>query len=386
MVKLGMKKFDVVIVGGGASGLVCANLLCEMCNVAVIEKADRVGKKILATGNGRCNLTNLNVDSSFYNHDLSVYFEKFSTKENLRFFYDCGLLTYADDCGRVYPFSNTAASVLDVLRAKPEKFATIMLGQDVKSVTKNGDDFIIETSEQRFAATYCVVATGGNTARELVKIVHKSFVPCKRSLVSLKTNNNKGLNGVRVDNVTAKIVGTNVCESGEILFKDNAISGILVFNLSAYLARKNNYEACISFDFMPNYEVEDLAQMLIERQSKFENILTGIFHNALSRNLLEKSGCSGGCETKEDAMNLARTIKDYRIKTFAPMGNNQVYSGGVDMDSVDENLMSKETKNLFFTGECLDVDGLCGGYNLQWASTSAMIVASEIKGEKKCYK
>ncbi len=386
MVKLGMKKFDVVIVGGGASGLVCANLLCKTCNVAVVEKADRVGKKILATGNGRCNLTNLNVDSSFYNRDLSTFFERFSISENLQFFEDCGLLTYADDCGRVYPFSNTAASVLDVLRVQPEKRATIMLGQDVKSVTKNGNDFIIKTSEQTFAATYCVVATGGNTARELVKNAHKSFVPCKRSLVSLKTQNNKGLNGVRVDNVTAKIVGTNVCESGEILFKDNAISGILVFNLSAYLARKNNYDACISVDFMPKVKVEDLTQMLVERQLKFENILTGVFHNALSKNLIEKAGCSGGCKTKEDAMNLARTIKDYRIKTFAPMDNNQVYSGGVDMDSVDENLMSKETENLFFTGECLDVDGLCGGYNLQWASTSAMVVASAIKGEKKCYK
>lgn len=383
---MGMKKFDVVIVGGGASGLVCANLLCKICNVAVVEKADRVGKKILATGNGRCNLTNLNVNSSFYNRDLSAFFERFSTKENLQFFDDCGLLTYADDCGRVYPFSNTATSVLDVLRANPEKYATIMLGQNVVSVTKNGDDFIIETGDQTIVATYCVVATGGNTARELVAKMHKSFVSCKYSLVSLKTQNNKGLNGVRADNVSAKIVGTNVCEKGEILFKDNAISGILVFNLSAYLARKNNYDACISVDFMPKVEVENLAQMLIERQSKFENILTGIFHSALGKNLLEKAGCSGGCKTKDDAVNLARTIKDYRIKTFAPMENNQVYSGGVDMDSVNENLMSKETKNLFFAGECLDVDGLCGGYNLQWASTSAMIVASAIKGEKICYK
>lgn len=386
VVKLGMKKFDVIIVGGGASGLVCANLLCKMHKVAIVEKVDRVGKKILATGNGRCNLTNLNMNSSYYNRDLSVYFKRFSLKENMQFFDDCGLLTYADNCGRVYPFSNAATSVLDVLRIEPEKRATIMLGQDVKSVTKKGDDFIVETSDETIVATYCVVATGGNTARDLLKQVHKSFVPCKRSLVSLKTQNNKGLNGVRVDNVTAKIVGTNICESGEILFKDNAISGILIFNLSAYLARKNDYNACISVDFMPKIECSDLVQMLVERQAKFENILTGIFHNAISKNLLEKAGCSGGCKTKEDAINLAKTIKDYRIKTFSPMDNNQVYSGGVSMDSVDENLMSKETNNLFFTGECLDVDGLCGGYNLQWASTSAMVVASAIKRGEKCFK
>lgn len=375
-----MENFDVVIVGGGASSLVCANLLKDFCSVAIIERNDRIGKKILVTGNGRCNLSNINLNDSFYNVDISPFLEKFGFDKTMYFYGELGLLTHMDEQGRVYPFSNTANSVLDVLRYGIENKCKIFTSCEVTEICNENSTFKIITEGNCFCANYCIVSTGGNTSINLFKKIHPQYNKCVPSLCGLKTTTNKGLNGVRVDNVVAKIEGTDIEQEGEILFKENAISGILIFNLSSFLARTRNFNSVISIDFMPKISQDELVEILSKR--KFDNILMGIFHSALAKNIMEKANCQHKNLTKTDIVNIAKIIKNYKIITFAPMDNNQIYSGGVPLSSVDENLMSKTTQNLFFTGECLDVDGVCGGYNLQWATTSAMAVAEKILYDK----
>ena len=373
-----MKNYDVVIVGGGAGGLFCATALNQNLKVAIIEKEDRVGKKILATGNGRCNLTNLNVRNEFYNCNVEKYFEKFNNFDTLKYFEKLGLLTFADDAGRVYPISNTANSVLDVLRfnIQANKNIEIFLQTIISDIKKDKDYYKITLSNNQTISTKnIIIATGGNSNN----FFNEKFIPYKKSLCSLKTTHqNKGLNGVRVDNVcaTLNIGKQTIKEYGEILFKENAVSGIMIFNLSSYMARINNYEQTIVLDFLPNINEDDLVKILDERQNKIlnnENILTGILHNALARNILEKCDF----DTK-NSKKIAKNIKNYEIFTKSPLDNNQVHSGGIDLDDLTNHLKSKKNNNIFYIGEVLNVDGLCGGYNLQWAWTSAKIVADYI--------
>ena len=370
-----MKNYDIIIIGGGASGLYCANLLSKKYKIAIIEKENRVGKKILATGNGRCNLSNSKLDSAYYNTNIDSYLKKFDYKKTIDTFNKLGLLTYEDTENRVYPISNSANSVLDVLRLNLTKDIDIYLNSVASKIIKK-NKFIIELNEgTTITSSYLIFAVGGNSIN--LNNLHNKIVKHKKSLVGLNTNVNKYLNGVRVPNVkaTLKIGEKNYIENGEILFKENAISGIIIFNLSAHMARIDNYQQKITVDFLPNINISELETLLYKRNIdnknlQNENILTGIFHPSLCKNLLEKMDF--------DAKNtkiLAFLIKNYDILTKSALDNNQVISGGIELNSLDDNLQSKQTKNLFFTGECIDVDGVCGGFNLQWAWTSAGIVA-----------
>lgn len=386
-----MIKKDIVILGGGASALMCACSCNEKRQIIIIEKADRIGKKILATGNGRCNLTNLNLNNSFYNTlEVDKFFKRFDNKKTLNFFQDLGLETYSDQEGRVYPISNTANSVLDVLRLKIEKLKNtqILCNTTIDKITDKKDGFIIKLSNGELILTEKLVLAFGSNENNLLKDLPFKINSFKKSLVSLKTTPNKGLDGIRVDNVniSLKIRDKNFTENGEVLFKKNGISGIVVFNISSLLARENLDKIDIFLDFLPDISLNELISKLKKRIKTMQdyntdNFLTGIFHKSINQNLIEKAKIPFKKNIEivdNEILELANLIKKYHVKIVGFGDNNQVNSGGISLECLDDNLQSKYKKNLYCIGELVDVDGVCGGYNLQWAWTSGRIVGENL--------
>ena len=379
---------DIVMVGGGASALMCAIANNGKSNITIIERNDKIGQKILVTGNGRCNLTNINLDVNKYNDEkVKEYFDVFNEKDTINFFHDLGLETYRDREGRVYPVSNSANSVLDVLRLKLNSLKTkIICNFDLVNIKKLSNGYkLISRDKKELTAKKLVIATGGNTSCQLLKDLNVDYKKYSRSLGAIKTDKNKGLNGVKVQNVkvSLKYSGQEKTDYGELLFKENAISGIVVFNLSTMVARKNIEQSKVVIDFLPNVSSQELMQKLIKQKDlrksyTIEDFLTGFFHKALNLNILSR--CNINLNNKVDELtdaqlsNICNMIKNYSINTQEICENNQVYSGGIGLSDLDENLNYKDENTLYFIGESVDVDGECGGYNLQWAWTSGYIV------------
>lgn len=386
-----MKNYDVIIIGGGASGCMATHF-CKQNNIAIIDSNTKLAKKVLATGNGRCNLTNKNINSTFYNQNIDKYLCKFNQDQTLEFFENLGLETYFDEEGRCYPISNSAKSVVDVLVRNLDKKADVFLGEsvlDIKVDCRNGNKiFTVKTDKDIYLCQKLVVACGGNSLLQNINklgVKTKEFSP---SLVSLNSKDIKDLAGIKVSNVLVKLtdsLGITKSEVGEVLFKDGGISGIVIFNLSAILARNANYKAQIEIDLLPNISLENLVCKLNSRKSlnvSMDKFFVGFFQNALANEVFKQArqNTNINCNklTDKEIVNLARTIKGLKFSVNGASNNNQVYSGGVLLSALDGNLMSKNVPNLYFCGEVCDVDGVCGGYNLQWAWTSGKIVGESL--------
>ena len=280
-----MERYEVIVIGAGASGLMCA--LNTTKQTLLIEASDRVGKKILATGNGKCNLTNNVIDARYYNTPLVMqYFKQFNHLQTLQFFEQLGVFTRADEEGRRYPLSNSANTVLDIL------LKALSLKSNVKTVvnalpvavTKTKDGFMVKTKEQTYVSEQLVIATGGNSGMQYLEQLGVGYVNFRPSLMGLKTTKNKGLAGVRVSNV--RVHFDNFTEVGEVLFKEDGISGIVIFNLSAHLARNKIKAGQITIDLLPQIEHNQLLAML--QASVLHNpnyclvdILEGFLHKSL---------------------------------------------------------------------------------------------------------
>ncbi len=369
--------YDVIIVGGGASGVVCAITASQRgLNTLVIDKNLTPAKKLMVTGNGKCNLTNTNMSSKYYNTNVDKYLARFNEKNTLQFFNKLGLVTYSDDAGRVYPYSNSARSVIDVLCEKLNKNKVEYIGgENVIKVYKVAEIWHVLTENNEFLSKNVVLSCGGVD------------FPCKEkisnrypSLCALKVNEStKRLSGLRLANVvvTAKCNGRTMSDRGEVLFKDEGLSGIVIFNISCLFARLKSYKGTISIDLMPDYSTSDVRDMISSRIKTFgERCFSGLFVDEISKMILKKAGVSK--IVPSSAEKLAWTIKNMTFDVDGYYDNNQVYSGGVDLSTLDNNLQSMTQKGLYFTGELCDVDGECGGYNLQWAWTSGYIVGSSL--------
>lgn len=382
-----MKNYEIVIIGCGASGSMCA-LNIKGKRVAIIDSQTKPAKKLLATGNGRCNLTNINLKDKNYNTEIKKYLNQFDVDKTLKFFSLLGLETYVDEEGRVYPISNSAKSVVDVLTNKLEACADLFLSQTVEEIEKKENGFIVKTEKETFICKKLVVCSGGKSLTKVLKTLGvkiKDFYP---SLVSLKSSQIKDLNGVKVSNVLVTAinnVGESKSELGEVLFKEGGLSGIVIFNLSTLFSRVQNYSGKIIIDLMPNLTEEELIDKLEMRKNLnvcLDKFFTGMFVPALSNEILKQARINTNLNSLKLNINqiklLTETIKGLTYNVGGCFDNNQVFSGGVELSNLTDTLMYKDINNLYFAGEICNVDGECGGYNLQWAWTSGYIVGVNI--------
>lgn len=384
------KKYKAIIIGGGAAGLVVA-AAAKTLDILIIEANPRVGKKLLATGNGKCNLMNLRLSPEYYNDASFVtpVFERCGVDKMIEFFARLGLIMRFDDEDRGYPLSESAATVLDVLRrAVVNRGVTVLCDNKATKIQKEEGVFCVTTDKGgKYFADKVVFATGspaGFGLDSLCLLNNVDYRPFSPSLAPLITETDviAGLNGVRVK-CRASLVSCGkviAVENGEVLFKSFGLSGIAVFNLSAAYVRAGcPSDAYISLDLLDG--VKDLFAVRAQGR-KAADFMTGVFQKMLNLAVLKYAGV-GEDERVIDcvAEKLYNAACDFeiKIKSTADVSLAQVSSGGITTAAVNKNTLAYEgDENLYFCGEALDVDGLSGGYNLMWAWASAFTVAENL--------
>ncbi len=389
----------VGIIGGGASGMAAALAAAENPQVQVylFERQARLGRKLQATGNGRCNLSNLYAAHGGY-HGTAPDFAKeaitaFDPEMTLAWFRELGLFTVAEESGRVYPYSDQANSVTDVLRFALEKpNIHVLIGFEVGKIRRTKDGFQIENGEARYECHRLIVACGGLAGSKLggsmsgYKLLGKLGHHCTRlrpALVQLKTSwgGVVGLKGVRT-NCKAQIVcdGKVYREStGELQFTEYGLSGPVIFEISRDVCQTAGNWQC-RLDFLPHIDGDMLYRELLRRRDTnlpTEELLTGILHNRLGRVLAKAAGISAGRLVKNleewEIADVCSAVKAFDVALTEPMGMDcaQVTAGGALTEEFNPNTMeSRLIPGLYACGEVLDIDGDCGGYNLQWAWSS----------------
>lgn len=397
----------IAIVGAGASGLMCsisaahkAKEAGKAVQITVFESKDRVGKKILATGNGRCNMLNISPDPFYFSKQSfhSYAISKFSAKDHLGFFSDLGLYTRTDEEGRVYPLSNQAATVLDCLRNECSRLGIVFKTETaITKIEKNGKGYILNSD---MAFDKVVLACGGSACVKscngydlLGQIGHK-VTAIKPSLSKLNTKNNddvKQLQGIRHKTKLAlKDGGKFVCEErGEIFFAKYGISGIAVMQLSAFITRKRG-DWVVEADFIPdmsfNFVVDAISRMKKRNPSdKCDSLLMGFMPKKLGEIVVKSIGIN--CNkllselTSDEIKSIVSKAKKYPfcIESVRSFEDAQVTAGGADTAYFNPKTMeSLIHKGLYCIGELLDVDGLCGGYNLMWAWSSGRLCGENL--------
>lgn len=370
--------YDIVFIGGGAAGLFSAVLAKKRgLNVAVIEKNARVGKKLLSTGNGRCNLDNFDADISVYNNSFpSTALKRFPVERVIAVFNELGLMTRLEG-QLVYPYSMLASSVLDCLRNNLNG-VIVLTDTVVTEIIKANNKFDLITNNGSIQAARVVlcsgsVAGGGTNSTDLyVKHGHSVVAPCP-SLTQIPCDSAliKGLTGVR-HRVKATLTCGNasMTDIGEMLFKQSALSGIVSFNLSSLLARNKAECGIITIDFYPEYDMTELSRL----------ILSGAFTYSAHKNIIALIRERAQSNSPDD---IAHSAKNYKIGVTRgrDYANAQAVSGGLCTDEFNPLTMeSLKNKGLYATGEVLDVDGKCGGYNLHWAWISSLSIIDAIAG------
>ncbi len=387
------------IIGAGASGMAAALAAAENPEAQIIlfERQARVGRKLQATGNGRCNLTNLYAAEGGYYGETPEFakpaLQALSPEATLEWFRDLGLFTVAEVSGRVYPYSDQANSVVDILRLALEKpNIRLYTGAEVKKIRHTGNAFLIETDVDAVSCDKVIVACGGLAGTKLGgtmsgyqllgKLGHKA-TRLRPALVQLKSSWGAlpSLKGVRT-NCHAQIFrdGELFAEStGELQFTEYGLSGPVIFEVSRDVCHGKGEWSC-KLDFLPQCTQEELEKELQRRrqtQLPMEELLTGILHNRLGRVLTKAAGIKDKHTVRslsdQELQQICRTVKGFEVKLTEPMGMDaaQVTAGGVLTRDFDpETMESRLVPGLYVCGEVLDIDGACGGYNLQWAWSS----------------
>ena len=402
-----MEKIQTAIIGGGAAGLFLANLLTDGKGVVLFERGERLGRKLSATGNGQGNVTHLRASSKEYFSStanaerLDGVLRAFDDRATTDFFHARGLLCTADERGRVYPAARQASALTDILRfGAAGKGVEIRLQTKILKITKTKDGFLLkavgEKGEYEFFAKTVVLCAGGKAAKnfgtdgngyDLAKSLGHRVTPLFPSLVQLKTDTDKikSFKGIRINDGAVTAFYQNAplqTVRGDIIFTDYGVSGDAVFRLSAFLADKTESGALsLTLDFLPDLTEQEILQAIQAKRTflpklETEELLGGTVNNQIGRAILRRAG--------EDFAQAARLVKNFPLTVRGSLGFDyaQVTKGGVAMNETDENLQSRLAEGLYFAGEILDVDGQCGGYNLQWAFSSASLVAQALNTKR----
>ena len=397
------------IIGAGASGMAAALAAAENPDVQVIlmERQARVGKKLSATGNGRCNLTNLHALEGGYHGDEVSFAEPalkaFDVEKTLEWFSEMGLYTVAEESGRVYPYSDQANSVVDVLRFALEKpNIRLLTGCEVTKVKKADGGFRVESAEEAFHVDKLIVACGGLAGSKLgggmfgyrfLRGFGHKCTKLRPTLVQLKSSWSgcASLKGVRA-NCHAAIYHNGDLHSqsiGEIQLTEQGVSGPVIFEISRDACQGTGEWTC-RLDFLPDLTVEQIYEMICKRKNmalNAEDLLTGILHTRLGKVLVQNAGISGyvpiGQLEDEELRAVSHVVKHFEVALTEPLGMDaaQVTAGGILTGEFDPNTMeSKLVPGLYACGEVLDIDGDCGGYNLQWAWSSGRMAGLHAGG------
>ena len=408
----------IIIIGGGASGLVSAIYAAKKGHkVTILEKNNICGKKILKTGNGRCNYFNENQDIKNYNSQNIELAEQIITKENqkriLEFFTNLGIEPKIKN-GYYYPFSNQAVSIQNALLTEAKNLnIEIKNNVSVEDIEIENNIFVIKTNEEKLYSEKLILSTGskadsktgsdGKGYEICKKLGHKIIEPLP-ALVGLKSNEKflKEWSGIRAEVSIQSYENEKKIdqEIGEIQLTDYGINGICVMNLSSKIARgleKGNNEY-VKINFLSGLNInteEEFIRFMEKRNNTMKNrtiteVLEGVINYKLINILLKKSKIDKNKKWKEISQdNKEEFTKNIISMTLNIIGTNsfdkaQVCSGGIALNEININTMeSKKIKNLYITGELLDVDGKCGGYNLTWAWITGMLAGENVGDENK---
>lgn len=386
-----MKKKKIAIIGGGCSGLFVANLLKDSeVDVYLFEKNNKLGKKILASGNGKCNFSNINELSNKYNNDFAnLIIGKFGFNNTINVFENLGLIYKYDDQGRCYPVSECASSVLDCLK-RGLKSTNIFLDNTVKKIVKERERYRIITSENEYLFDYVVCCSGSAAsnlgslkAYEYLSSLDIKINKLSPSLAPVKVKEDvRLLKGSRVK-CLLKLINENqeiiYEELGEVMFKDDSLSGIAVFNASSYINRKKG-KYKIVLDLSNGISKEFLCSYIVDKKEYYPNVFKGFLNDKLSEYIMKIF------DKEYNEKNVGNIVErlcklEFDVTSIYPLEDSQVCSGGVDLGEVNQNLELKKYPNVYAGGELLDIDGVCGGYNMQFAWSSAGVIANDLKNK-----
>ena len=392
------------IIGGGASGIMAAITAARQgAQVTIFEHNSSLGKKILATGNGKCNFSNLNQNDNNYFSEHMEFPEKiikqFTPQNTIAFFESIGMMV-KDKNDYLYPATMQASTVLELLLLELGKQKVkIVTGIQILEISKKKNEFQMKTADSIFNMDKVILCCGSKASPktgsdgsgyEYARKFGHTIVKPLPALVQVKCQGNyfKGISGVRTQaNVSLFINGVYKDSNlGELQLTDYGISGIPVFQISRHIAKalERKEKVDVYIDFLPEVGMEQLSDFLEKRKNlsgdkTIEEFLCGLFQKKIIAMILKEYKLKSSRKIKEFSLEelkkLFMWIKKFYVQVI---GTNsfeqaQICLGGVNVDEVDEKMQSKIVSGLYFAGEILDVDGKCGGYNLQWAWTSGYV-------------
>lgn len=403
---------SIAIIGGGGGGLMCA-IAClrrlkergRHAEVIIFEKNARVGKKLLMTGNGKCNFTNTNQHiGAYHSNDIALVGEilsQMSAEQIIEFFEGIGIVAETANGTCVYPRGMQASSVLDALRLEAERLgAKFVCDFEVKTINKGANGYEISSGTNKYIATAVVIASGSdatcgtNDGCALLKRLGHKIYPLYPVLTSLKCDSPyiKTAKGMRTRATVSLYCDGKMRreEKGEVLFCDYGVSGIAVMQLSGIASRffgdGKRHEVYLTLDMAEEYSVEELEELLRQRVKllshyTLEGFLSGFMNKRVAMMVIKSAQIASLADSvevlgKNDIKKLAHEIKCFKLPVIGVKGgaNSQAMGGGASLaDFCEKNLMSKRACGLFACGEVLDVYGDCGGYNLTWAWASGTV-------------